>query len=283
MSKFASHQMREAIGRRLKPHRHTAMLCAIVAAFAVRPLIGDGNISTIIFFLAIVVLLIFGLYAVQIDELVGDETALRVERRRNSMIFWALAVTATLLRFAMVYSSSPSLMLIGQLTWMLIFGFVTWSELRAVLRQKEITGEAISMAISVYLLFGVTWSFLYDVIYQIQPTAFSLNGAASALAAPGHPVFPVLGYFSFITLTTIGYGDIAPVTLQARYAALAEGVVGQFYIAILVARLVSMQLAQTMAPNPPGAVRGGGGALRPRRRRRQVRWQRTDYRVPQGR
>jgi len=54
----------------------------------------------------------------------------------------------------------------------------------------------------------------------------------------------VLGYFSFITLTTVGYGDISPVTLQARYAALAEGVAGQFYLAILVARLVSMQLAR---------------------------------------
>jgi len=54
----------------------------------------------------------------------------------------------------------------------------------------------------------------------------------------------VLGYFSFITLTTVGYGDISPVTLQACYAALAEGVAGQFYLAILVARLVNMQLAR---------------------------------------
>ena len=67
----------------------------------------------------------------------------------------------------------PSLRLIGQLIWMSFFGFVAWIELRGVLRQKEITGEAISMAISVYLLFGVTWSFLYDVIYQIQPMALA--------------------------------------------------------------------------------------------------------------
>ena len=78
------------------------------------------------------------------------------------------------------------------------------------------------MVISVYLLFGVTWSFLYDLIYQIQPMAFSLNGAASTLVALGHPVFPMLRYFSFITLSTIGYGNISPVALQARYDALAE-------------------------------------------------------------
>jgi len=234
------------------------MLSALVAAFAVRPLIGDGVVATILFNCAMVVLLIVALYAIQLDELVGAEAALRAERRRNSVIGWSLAVAAVGLRLTTIYSSSPSLTLLWELCAMLFFGFVAWNELRAVLRQRQITGEAISMAISVYLLLGATWSFLYDIIYQLQPTAFSLNGAASALAAPGHPIFPVLGYFSFITLTTVGYGDIAPVTLQARYAALAEGIAGQFYLAILVARLVSMQLAQAAAPDPSQRPREPG-------------------------
>jgi hypothetical protein len=235
------------------------MLSAIITAFVVRPLIGDGLVATVVFNFAIVLLLIFALYAIQIDELFGAEAALRAERRRNRIIGWTLAVTAVALRLTSIYSSSPSMAVLWELCAMLFFGFVVWNELRAVLRQRQITGEAISMAISVYLLLGVTWSFLYDIIYQLQPTAFSLNGAASALVAPGHPIFPVLGYFSFITLTTVGYGDIAPVTLQARYAALVEGVAGQFYLAILVARLVSMQLAQATMPDPSGAARGSEG------------------------
>ncbi len=52
-------------------------------------------------------------------------------------------------------------------------------------------------------------------------------------------------YFSLTTLSTIGFGDITPVTLQARYAAVAEGITGQFYLAILVARLVGMQMTQS--------------------------------------
>jgi len=122
----------------------------------------------------------------------------------------------------MIYSSSQMLLLVGQLCWMSFFGFVAWIELRAVLRQKSITNEAISMSISVYLLFGLTWSFLYDVIYQLQPHAFAFNGTASPLVSAGEKVFPVLAYFSFVTLTTIGYGDITPLTLQARYAAVKE-------------------------------------------------------------
>jgi hypothetical protein len=55
--------------------------------------------------------------------------------------------------------------------------------------------------------------------------------------------FPILGYFSLTTLSTIGFGDITPLTLQARYAAVAEGITGQFYMAILVARLVGMQMS----------------------------------------
>ena len=77
-----------------------------------------------------------------------------------------------------------------------------------------------------------------------------------------HPVdpsslLPILGYFSLITLSTVGYGDITPLTLQARFAAAAEGITGQFYLAILVARLVGMQMSQgsnqtpIQTPEPP--------------------------------
>jgi hypothetical protein len=255
MSKSTNHQPTEVIAQYLKPHRHTAMLFAIVAAFAVRALISDNTVSEILFFLALVALMILTLYSIQLDELVGEEAALRAELRRKSRIGWTLAAIATSMRVVMIFSSAPSLRLAAQLSLLTFFGFVTWNELRGLLRQKETTGESINMAILVYLLFGVTWSFLYDIIYQLQPTAFSLNGTASALVAPGHPIFPVLGYFSFITLTTVGYGDIAPVTLQARYAAFAEGVVGQFYLAILVARLVSMQLSRVAAPDSSSAAR----------------------------
>jgi hypothetical protein len=78
-------------------------------------------------------------------------------------------------------------------------------------------------------------------MFQMHPESF--GGVAS-----GHPnefihIFPILGYFSLTTLSTIGFGDITPLTLQARYAAVAEGITGQFYMAILVARLVGLQMS----------------------------------------
>jgi hypothetical protein len=74
--------------------------------------------------------------------------------------------------------------------------------LRGVLKQKAVTSETISMSISVYLLLGFTWSILYDVIFILQPGAFSIAGLAASI--PGHPVdpkplSPVLAYFSLIS------------------------------------------------------------------------------------
>lgn len=160
-----------------------------------------------------------------------------------------LALAAIAERLSMFFSSNHQLSVFGSISWLLFFAFITWNELRAVLRQREVTSETISMSISVYLLLGLTWGFLYSLIYQLQPHAFSFPGTdvltAGLPTEKKESVFPVLIYFSLTTLTTIGYGDITPVTMKARYAAIAEGIIGQFYLAILVARLVGMQMSQT--------------------------------------
>jgi len=121
--------------------------------------------------------------------------------------------------------------LIGSISWLLFFAFITWNELRAVLRQKEITREVISMSISTYLMLGLTCGLFYIVLHDLQPNAFSFGSGAPLTE---QQTIPVLIYFSLTTLSTIGFGDITPITLQARYAAVAEGITGQFYLAILV-------------------------------------------------
>jgi hypothetical protein len=251
-------RLREAIRRHLMPRRHSALLVAIISAFATRPLIGNNRAALSVFSLMILAILIVGLYTIQVDELIGEERKLIAERRRRRIIGWVLATVATAERLSMFLSPRPQLGIIGSLSWLLFFGFITWQELRAVLRQREITGETISMSISVYLLMGLTWGFLYSLIYQLEPHAFSFPGAD--ILTVGVPtekqesVFIVLIYFSLVTLTTIGYGDISPLTMKARYAAIAEGVTGQFFLAILVARLVGMQMSKSMTQqtgNPP--------------------------------
>jgi Ion channel len=237
-------ELRRALRRHFAPHRHSALLVAIVAAFAVRPLIGDTGASTAVFSVALVLLLLVALYNINIDELVGERGRLLAQSRRRRILGWALASAAAAERLAIIFFvHNRTLDLAGSISWLLFVLFVTLSELRSVLKQREVTGETICMAISVYLLLGFTWAFLYAVMFQLHPDSF--GGVASGHSNEFLHIFPILGYFSLTTLSTIGFGDITPLTLQARYAAVAEGITGQFYLAILVARLVGLQMSQS--------------------------------------
>jgi hypothetical protein len=240
--------LRFALYRHFGPHRHTALLIAIIAAFAVRPLIGNVGAGPAIFSIALVLLLLVALYNINVDELVGERGVLLIQARRRRIVGWVLAAAAVTERISLFVIQTRVLNVAGAICWLLFLGFVTMSELRSVLRQRRVTGETISMAISVYLLVATTWGFLYMIIFQLQPGSF----AGLALPAAGHlydiqPIFPILGYYSLGTISTIGAGDLSPVSLQARYATVAEAITGQFYLAILVARLVSLQMGQSAA------------------------------------
>jgi voltage-gated potassium channel len=228
--------------------RHTALLVAIAIAFAARPLIGEGRLAPLAFSFAFLGLMFVALYTVQVDELIGEREHLLAQRKRQSAVGFVLAAAAIIERVSALFSPSPRILVAGSIGWMAFFAFVTWSELRSVLRQKAVTSETISMSISVYLLLGLTWSFLYFVIFQMHPDAFHLGAEApssdTSLLLGGH-LFPTFVYFSLITLSTLGYGDVTPLSLPARYAAAAESITGQFYLAILVARLVAMQVSRS--------------------------------------
>lgn len=255
-------RLREAMRRHFMPRRHSALLAAIVLAFAARPLIGDNTMALTVFSIVIMAVLVLGLYTIQVDELVGEQRKLLAERRRRSVIGWVLALVAVAERLSMFFSSNHQLGVFGSISWLLFFAFITWNELRAVLKQREVTSETISLSISVYLLMGLTWGFLYILIYQLQPHAFSFPSTDVLTSGfpteKKQPVFPVLIYFSLTTLTTIGYGDITPLTIKARYVAIAEGVAGQFYLAILVARLVGMQMSRSMSQQTGSSSQGSG-------------------------
>jgi hypothetical protein len=151
-------QLRTAIHRFFAPHRHSALLAAIVAAFAVRPLIGDTGAGSAVFGVALVLLLLVALYNINVDELVGERGRLLAQSRRRRIFGWVLATAAAGERVAVIFVHSGMLNLVGSICWLLFALFVTASELRSVLKQREVTGETICMAISVYLLFGLTWA-----------------------------------------------------------------------------------------------------------------------------
>jgi len=244
---------------RFSARRHTALLMAIVSAFAARPLMGDGEIVLLVFSVLMLVLMLVALYTIQVDDLVGEREVLLAQRRRRSIVGWMLAVPAAIERLYVILVPSSRLFVVSSICWLLFFAFVTWSQVRSLLKQKEVTGEVIAMSISVYLLLGLTWGMVYIAIFQLHPEAFSFGAVPTptpALSPDQQQIFPILIYFSLTTLSTLGFGDILPLTLPARYAAVAEGITGQFYLAIMVARLVGMQMARSVAQGTGNHPRG---------------------------
>jgi voltage-gated potassium channel len=237
-------QLRQALHTHLLPRRHTGLLVALIVTLGARPLIGTAGVAPLVFSIALLSVLLVALYTVQVDELVGERDLLVRQKRRISRIGWVLTVPAVFERVLVMIAPSNWVYQLGTIFWWLVFAFVTLNQLGNLLKQKQVTGETISMAVSVYLLLGLTWGLFYVVIFLYQPLAFNL-GASLGGGAPNLQIFPVLIYFSLTALSTVGYGDITPVSLQARYAAVAEGITGQFYLAILVARLVAMQMSGT--------------------------------------
>jgi voltage-gated potassium channel len=240
--------LQEAIGRKLRARRHTVLLFAIVAMFAVRPFLGDTGAGAIVFSFTLLLVMLVALLTIQVDDLVGEREALRVQHRRRSFVGWALAVPAVASRLWIAFSHDQWVLLVGLVAWLMFFSYVICSMLRSVLKQREVTGETICMSISMYLLLGVVWALLYIMIFTLDPKAF---GFATPIPSGVSETywFPILLYFSLTTLSTVGFGDITPLTLPARYAAVAEGITGQFYLAILVARLVGMQMSRAATPS----------------------------------
>ena len=109
---------------------------------------------------------------------------------------------------------------------------------QGLLLSTSIDVNKIIGAICIYLLLGLDWSFLYLFINIAIPNSF--NGLSSTDIGTQ---LPELVYYSFVTITTLGYGDLTPAKPLARTVAFLEGFVGQFYVAVLVAWLVGMFLS----------------------------------------
>ena len=115
--------------------------------------------------------------------------------------------------------------------WTLIGLTAAAAALRYAFRATTINAEHVYAALSAYLLAGLYFGLLYWVLEQLRSGAFTTSGNFSRMTAI---------YFSFVTLATLGYGDITPRTDIARSVAILEGVGGQLFLAVLVARLVSL-------------------------------------------
>jgi hypothetical protein len=126
--------------------------------------------------------------------------------------------------------------------------------LRKVYREPEVSVDGIFGAFCGYLIVGVAFGHLYCMVEALAPGSFRGDKVAEQLAHADRRIF-VLVYFSFMTLTTAGYGDIVPAGEAARGLAVAETVIGQFYLAVLVAELIGKRVSQSVSPPPSDSTK----------------------------
>jgi len=127
--------------------------------------------------------------------------------------------------------------------------YVIWVMLRSIFDSRQVTFNSVCASLCVYLLLGLVWALFYSVSAALEPASFKYTVDPTQeplLLRVFRGDSPAVLYFSFVTLTTLGYGDIVPTTPISRMLASIEAIVGQLYLAVLVARLVGMHIVHSM-------------------------------------
>ena len=160
--------------------------------------------------------------------------------RPGPVILILLGVAATVASFPLSMNwSSVSATMLPRAGEILTFSALTWVVAHAVYAPGRITFHRLQGAIVIYLSLATIFASAYSLVWELSPSAF-----ANLVARTGGPEeVAMMLYFSLTTLTTTGYGDIVPIDPFARSLANLEAVIGPFYLAITVARLVTMELA----------------------------------------
>ena len=216
-----AHAKRPGRARRLGRHRHSLFLCTLAGLLLLSPLLDDEGAG--------------GLLLSAVFSLVLAAGTLAVGRvRRDLSIVLTLSASWLYLTWLHPVWSASLLDRASDVVLAACTLYMAAVLLLAVVRAERVTHDVISGAIAVYLLMGIAWAVIYLLIEGLRPGSFALGEAAQGT------VWGQLLYFSFTTLTTLGYGDVTPLSPTARIWAVFEAIFGTLFLAVLVSRLVGL-------------------------------------------
>ena len=161
---------------------------------------------------------------------------------RRALLGVVLVAPAVLGEWLIFWRPETLIQLMTRGAGLLFIGFFVVQVLRFIVYAPRVDSEVLCAAVAGYLLAGLAWSLAYALVGRLDPNSFVFTlGPKSSESMNG---FTAL-YFSFITLSTVGYGDIIPVSGVARMLAIVEAIFGMFYVTLLIARLVSLYSSNT--------------------------------------
>jgi hypothetical protein len=210
------------------------LLIALLALLLLYPFFASSVMAHAVWDICSSAILLLGIYAIS-------------HVRRHLVIALVLAIAVLGTKWSGYVVDNAMLLLVNYGLGVIFFALTACLLLADVLSKGAVTADKIYGALCVYLLIGLTWGFMFLTLEGFQPGSF-LFGQARSSGIEKDPA--TLVYFSFVTLSTVGYGDITPLSPPARAFAFMEAIIGQIYLAVLVARLVGLHIASSMAGDP---------------------------------
>ena len=208
--------------------RYAPILVGVLLLFLLEPLLGERGTTS--GWMNVLVLL---LVVVSLRALWTSRVLLGVVGIMGSV----LVVMSVLESFELMFDAVPISDLVGA-TFLLV---TSYGILYDIFNRDEITADTVYGASAVYMLLGLAFARLYLALLKWAPDSFAASELLlSQVDQLGWKASGLIHYYSLVTLTTIGYGDVTPVAPLARNLAAIEGIIGQLFIASVVARLVSL-------------------------------------------
>ena len=210
-------------------------------------------IALLIFIVGVPITLDLDLISLSVSRVLGITCLLAIgiwSMRGAGRLFHVgmfVAIVGIVLNLLSVAREDEMLHIFSTIPMFVFLLLASFSAMREVAIGNDISPNRIVGTICIYLLLGVIWSILYAFVEFLQPGSF--RGLTEQVAASWNRDWV---YYSFVTLTTLGYGDITPVTQTARSISLIEAIVGQFYIAVLVAGLVGAHISAKQSDGDKG-------------------------------
>lgn len=209
---------------KLQNNRFVLLFANLVLLMTLAPLAQMAGLGTLPLLIMFALVLLFAVNAAS-------------DRKSHVIVAAVLAAPSIVLHWTGELTRFSEAKIFADVTSMTLLFFTTGVILARIVRVRESNFNVISGAAAVYLLFALSWAVSYELIEILAPGSFS------NLSAGGTESLNQFLYYSLTTLTTLGYGDITPINPFARIWSTLEAVTGVLYVAVLVARLVSMYRA----------------------------------------
>jgi hypothetical protein len=212
-------------------YKYEMLLAAQILLSVISPLFSATAASNIIVDIAISAVYVAAIYVVS-------------NTRKHVLIGLALMVPSFALLWISEIVQIQLLELIALTGAVMFFSYIAWLILSDILHARLVTFDIIAGGISVYFFFGNICGLIYAIIARVDPNAFLIPETTASFIADNISEVGSAMYFSFVTLTTLGYGDITPINAVARSLAYLEAATGQIYLTVLIASLVGMHISR---------------------------------------